>query len=631
MKQNRINIFLSALAFAAVPVSGAAQNLNPVVEISKSYVGKLSETRKPIETMAVPDSLMRFDLDFDYSVFDNPYRGAYIFNPYVVDIKPQKAVPQNKQFYFRAGAGYQLRPELDLFWSPKTVDGFKLNVYAKGNGFMGNYKNVGPLRTPEPGETRIPMAARHSGYDFEERAGLNGIWDWKTGRMLFDLAYSGMHNSDSLISSSCNAMELGLRVQSNKRQRPYFFYDAALNVRVGMDKIVPDAAAKGLLPALPLDPKFSGTVPAVWVKDYPTHFADIVLDGTLGPKFNSGSYFLMDFHMGYHRLSLSSPNTIGSFNATPRYVLEKNRWKLSAGVKLATVYKSAPTDENAVPNEFGSYLGETNVLGSGSSQHFYPFFYVKFEAVKDYFNICFKVDGGDQIQDYTTLKRRNHFFNMTSATGAGPVIANSVNQYDFTLGFSGNIAKCFDYNVYGGYRSWRNGMVDMVCDMSAAEMEVVPWMASVGYQNFKQAYANVDFAWNYRNILVDASFRYNYTDLYKQEKMGFEPARFASELSFRYNWKNRLHIGLSAASASARRGYMSDISNFMHEDGEIVIRKYDAEIPSFVDLGVSAEFFLNRKMSIWLRGDNILNQSVQRAPLYPQAGIGFTAGICINL
>lgn len=68
---------LPIVAAMLVSVGAAAQNLNPTVSVTRTYEGKLMDVHKPMETMAVADSMSRFDLDFDYSVFDNPYRGAY--------------------------------------------------------------------------------------------------------------------------------------------------------------------------------------------------------------------------------------------------------------------------------------------------------------------------------------------------------------------------------------------------------------------------------------------------------------------------------------------------------------------------------------------------------------------------
>ena len=54
-------------------------------------------------------------------------------------------------------------------------------------------------------------------------------------------------------------------------------------------------------------------------------------------------------------------------------------------------------------------------------------------------------------------------------------------------------------------------------------------------------------------------------------------------------------------------------------------------IPAYADLGLSFEYALSRKLSLWARGGNLLNMTIQRTPLYAEGGINFTAGICLNL
>ena len=105
-------------AIAALPVSG--QNLDPTVEVSRAYEGKLMEVHKPQLKMAVPDSVLRFDLEFDYSVSESPYKGAYEFSPYTLDMKPSPTIRDINSFYLKAGAGYQLHPALDLLLTPAT-------------------------------------------------------------------------------------------------------------------------------------------------------------------------------------------------------------------------------------------------------------------------------------------------------------------------------------------------------------------------------------------------------------------------------------------------------------------------------------------------------------------------------
>ena len=105
-------------ALLAVTALAYGQNLNPTVEVTNAYEGGAEAIKKPLQVMQVPDSVTRFNLDFDYEVFDNPYRGAYEFRPYQVQLRPQPAASGERKFYLRAGAGYRLRPELELVYTP---------------------------------------------------------------------------------------------------------------------------------------------------------------------------------------------------------------------------------------------------------------------------------------------------------------------------------------------------------------------------------------------------------------------------------------------------------------------------------------------------------------------------------
>ena len=71
-------------------VSFAQNNINPTVEVTNTYQGDPSEVHKPQIGMAIPDSLLRFDMDFGYEVFEKPYQGAYNFKPYMLAMKPDK-------------------------------------------------------------------------------------------------------------------------------------------------------------------------------------------------------------------------------------------------------------------------------------------------------------------------------------------------------------------------------------------------------------------------------------------------------------------------------------------------------------------------------------------------------------
>ncbi|MCQ2136962.1 MAG: hypothetical protein MJY67_08620, partial [Bacteroidales bacterium] len=133
-------LFISLLASCSL--AAYSQSIDPTVNVTKTYEGKLVEIAKPSVGMEVPDSVMKFNLDFEYSVNNNPFKGAYEFIPYLQDIKPSAKDGDYPQLMLRLGAGYGLHPEFDLVWSPRFKKDFKMSVYATHRSYFGKYHQV---------------------------------------------------------------------------------------------------------------------------------------------------------------------------------------------------------------------------------------------------------------------------------------------------------------------------------------------------------------------------------------------------------------------------------------------------------------------------------------------------------
>jgi hypothetical protein len=197
--------YICVVSAAVASFCAAAQNLDPTVVVDRAYEGKLMEVHKPSLDMAVPDSVMRFDLEFDYSVFESPYESSYEFNPYLLSMKPSAATQAPGKFYLRAGAGYQLHPELDLVWSPVLSEskGFSMDVYARHRSFVGKYRAM----LPDDDSVLGPMDEGSRGYDLDSRAGVDMKYDWTMGRAALDISYYGLHQ--------------GFNTEANKYRRGY--------------------------------------------------------------------------------------------------------------------------------------------------------------------------------------------------------------------------------------------------------------------------------------------------------------------------------------------------------------------------------------------------------------------------
>jgi len=183
-----------------------AQNLNPEVHVTNEYQTRLEDVSKQGPELAIPDSLLRFDYHFDYSVFDSPYKGAYEFSPYSVTITPDPKSYDGKKLYVSAGAGYTLRPELDVVWAAVDNKRFALDVFGSAKGFVGQYRDV------MPGYFYLAEKQMFDGYDFRTAAGLDARFS--LGRVNFqaEAGYDGIYTRHEVYhSDNCHAPYAQLR------------------------------------------------------------------------------------------------------------------------------------------------------------------------------------------------------------------------------------------------------------------------------------------------------------------------------------------------------------------------------------------------------------------------------------
>lgn len=161
----------------------SAQSLNSTVDVSNEYLSKFEADSKADIKMLVPDSLLQFNKEFDYMVFENPFKGSYEFSPYSVQLVPEAGNYGTRRFYMRAGAGYQMYPVLDAVYSPELRDNpnLKLSVFQKGNGFVGRYR-----------DSKGEMLSETS-LNLSERLGLNLHLDNRKLKLRLNAAYDGVY------------------------------------------------------------------------------------------------------------------------------------------------------------------------------------------------------------------------------------------------------------------------------------------------------------------------------------------------------------------------------------------------------------------------------------------------------
>ncbi len=567
----RQHILATAFA-AAVTALAYGQNLNPTVEVTNAYEGGPSAIAKPVQQLAVPDSVTRFNLDFDYSVFEKPYQGAYEFTPYYVQLKPTPKPSTTEKFYLRAGAGFTLHPELDFVWTPLQKEKYRMSVYATHQSYFGRYHDFA-LGAPQDGIIPVVKSGgKMNGYLADTKAGIDGTFNWDGGLVTLDLGFRNRMADDAYHYQKMSGLEAKARVRSLPSDEPHLLYDAAIDYSL----LGGDLSS------------FSRVA-----KDFRESKFDLV--GEFGPVLDADRRILVGVNLDLARYMGDFAGYTGRMAVTPKYQFNLDRWRFSLGAKLSWLIYSED--------------------------------FIDFHAVDDRLVLQTSATGGDR---FNTLS--GQFFSHPFSYDA--LYGHSVERVRAMIGARGNFAGRFRYDLQGGYARWTYAPVEgmasyhiSVVDPNPSDTfttgltEILVLRPSLVEKGFNLLFVDFDYGWKSESVTVDGKLSYRHTNI--ADSAAFGPAAFTGFIRPAYNYGTRMKGGLDIAWSTGRKASVT----IPNETGEVT-KVY--RVPGWVDLGVFAEYRFTHRFGFWAKGGNLLDQVVQRTPLHAEAGMYFTAGIVLN-
>lgn len=590
---NMRKIYLVSAAMLMTAAVSFGQNFNPTVEVTNTYQGNASEVHKPLLGMNVPDSLLRFDLDFDYEVFEKPYQGAYSFKPYMLNMRPAKDAWRGRQLYLKAGAGYTLHPQFEFVYSPEQSGPFQMSVYASHKSYFGNYHEIKPEL--QDGLYRMKKSGgKFGGYDALTSAGFDGRYNWDRTILSFGIGYYGLAAKDSVMSRSYNAFDFNARVRSNNDSESYFLYDIGLRGRVANDG---------------LDYKSFSFPDGVTVDKQNENW--VLLDGLVGPVVNNSRSILVGFEAESASYSRFYDGNIGRVALIPSYRFKSGRWNLNLGVKLEFMFRN-----DADTLSFGK-------MGGGKGQIVYPDAHISF-AVGGNVALYADATGGSRLNTYSSQISENHHLNPSFLVAPvyeliTPLVDNTVEKVNARIGVRGSAASSFQFDVNGGVGLYGNALMES--GLFTAGGDLVPALA---YSDYNLIYANALVGLRTGRVKIDADFRYRGVSFPDNDalNLGFTLPKYSGGVRASYDISSRLYAGINVEAASWRDGKCASVAS------EDIL---DVRVPGYVDLGVNCGYKFNRKWTLWLESGNLLCQTIQRNPLYAEKGLWVTAGVSLNL
>ena len=611
-------IYLVSAAMLMTAAVSFGQNFNPTVEVTNTYQGNASEVHKPLLEMNVPDSLLRFDLDFDYEVFEKPYQGAYSFKPYMLNLRPAKDAWRGRKLYLKAGAGYSLHPQLDFVFSPEQSGPFQMSVYAGHRSYFGNYHEIRPEEND--GIYRLKKSGgKFSGYDALTSAGFDGRYNWDRTILSFGVGYYGVAAKDSLMSRSYNAFDFNARVRSNSDAESYFLYDVAMNGRISGDNMDSGQMAVRMR---------SGELAGKWNVLSTDRQSEswFILNGLAGAVLDSRRSVLVGFEGETSAYGKFYDGNLGRISITPSYRFKSGRWDLNLGLKLECVLRNEASDTLCF-----------NKMTGGKGQIVYPDVHIGFEA-GERVRIYADATGGSRLNTSSSQIARNRHYNPRFLVPANlglltSMIDNTVENLNARIGVTGSVSSMFRFDVNGGVGIYENLL------MESARFLGSSIYAGVSYSDANIIFANISLGHQSDRMEVEADLRYRSLSFQDKDadNLGFYLPEYSGDLRVKYNISSRLYAGAAVSASSWREGRCGRLA-FKETPGSVKDSFENAyeetvkvRVPGYADLGLNCGYRFNRKLELWLESGNLLCQTIQRTPLYAEKGLWVTAGISLNL
>ena len=594
--------YLYSAAALLLCAAASAQNLNPTVQVTNAYEGRALDVEKQNVAMAVPDSLLKFDWDFGYSVFDNPYKGAYEFSPYLIEMRPDPTVYDGKKFYLRAGAGYSLHPQLQAVWSPEIKGPWGLTVYDDLKGYWGDWYDMTPVSIGS-GTYRTSAGDTYKGADLANKLGFLLRRDGAKTVLSLDGKFKTLFmQEDSILYSDDPRYATALGASGTFRVRSAapsdFAYDFSLNY-----DWTGDALEAGVY--VPLDhSEHELGAKASFGYSFALHNS-VALEALYDRTMYSGQSSLSSSTYG---VSLASDRV----DVAPAYEFSSPRFRLHAGIRYSQVWTGTDTEETDSPDYKGRNL--------------YPDFNVSFVAVKDALVIGAALTGGQKFNTYRSFLESNHHFPVYLSDSYPYNLADaSVNTFDASLSAGGSAFSRLQYSVKAGYARWYNAPLDgMLLYSRVSGTCLIEHCSHPLYYmtNYDRMYATADVSWHSDRLDVEGALTVQKSQ-FRSVTTALSLPRFQGSAAMTYNWNRRIFAGISAEWMTKR--YYDD------EHALPLYNDYRLETLGWVDLGVNLEYRTSRKFSLWAEGGNLLGQPVMRNLLFVEKGPYFTVGICLNL
>ena len=573
-------------------VNPQSQTIDPTVEVNRDFEGKIMEVHKGKLKSVLADSLYNFNVKFNYSFFEKPYKDMYEFAPVASAKVPQLENNNRPEIIAKAGMGYPLAPQAEVLYTPELDNGNYLNLGGNFNLYKGKVPSIQQVEGI-PDNTYL----KRSGEKVENNERQYGIWGkytraWKSGEFNLNAGFDGGYNTyfgKAVLPPTGSGEEQAYHSDKDMDGHNYI----RANVGLGIKSSGAGKYGKKFNYAANLALQHTGDKWEARLKENLVKF-----HGEMGPTVGRYNKFMVGVDAQAVMYAGTANYYYVIFGLTPQYRYENGRFKVNLGVKAE-----------------GKFTNSNRENIDRFHHSIFPAADLSFGIIPQKIWLYAKADGWNTLNEYSSLLETNKFINPeTTIAGLMP---SSV-PLNIEIGFKGRLTDKFSYSLYGGW-SVHKGLQQFLYDMDLA------WFNTIYSNNFEYytgAVANV------KTERFEGGIKFRYS-AFSESKAGAtienlensENCRMKvlgypmpqGDIFAKYNWNKKLYIMAGC-----------------HLQGEYYC-SIDTKVPGFADLGAGVGYMYSPMLSFWLKGENLLNSATQYLPYYTRRSAGFVAGIIVKL
>ncbi|HPT06453.1 MAG TPA: hypothetical protein PK500_07375 [Candidatus Egerieousia sp.] len=645
MKMRYLAIIATAIALA-FPATAGAQNAT--VRVDKNYEGDLTSAGKPKMALNFADTLRNFNLNFDYHIFDKPFRDLYEFSPLPTAQIHSPMQADYPWIIAKLGISIPFSPVATVYIQPNI---FKNNTENVSNSLRFKFEHKSywgkvPLAGFKENGKTTDLNTKAQANSWNTGGSINYDHQWLKGNLSAEAYYRNVHDSyygynsqrftgyanapdinhfgnksfmKNDMSHQYNQGGVNLNISSidNAIYTGKFRYDLNLAYSNTSDKAKIATLSSLAGSSTPLVQK--PNIYENWLK----------LNGEAGPTFgkysmvtigvNSESVFytgIQDYHYSL-------------LEGTLQYKFNNGRWKFNLGARTSISFKNKDG-----ANKYFTYIS--------------PKATVSYELIDNKLWAYGIADGGNDVNSYSSMLRKNRWIApiIDMRASSVPLIAKA--------GLKGMANDKISYDIYAGY-AIRKGMLQYVEYeqlMNNAHYPVGSTMAT-DYSNsiFNALYSShrefmIGGQTDYKYERVKAGLQFSlseytkgkkYSDMQnmvngtvtwinKEEPSGYAP--FELNTYAEYNFRERIYIGATVYYRSATPYILGRMSG--DGNGNYTLKFTGAKISDFIDAGVYGQYVINKHFTAFAQLNNLFNSNVQYYGMYIEKTISGGLGVLVK-